>query len=611
MDLSCWEILCLPDDVCNLYSLQTLILRDCKGLIELPNLLGNLRNLRYLDLRGTGIARLPTTMNGLKNLRHLDIRDTKISEMPPQLGQLTKLVVLTDFFVGEGKSDSIADLGPQEHLGGELCIWNLENVVDPSHASGANLKSKRYIEKLELRWGVVDEDRRSLSEQILEQLQPNTSLKALEVDNYPGVRFPNWLGELCFSKLTSLYLRGGRHCSELPALGQLELLKELQIECFDSIVRIGPEFYGNSSSKRSFPSLEKLTFSKMPLLQQLMPPPILDEDDGQGRAFPLLQELRMEHCQVPVPESGSNEIHKVGTYLRLSKLSSGLYRAESDLNIVPEGIESIVCLEELAICRSQEIRNFQLGRFQKLSTLDVSFCPVFESLYCGDEEGPLTSLRFLRIDGCRNFISFPGQGLHSLLPSLTELTLFDCPRLRSFPEGGLPSSIEILKIWCCDGIESSPEGGFPSNVKELEIAYCHKLVADRKNWGLQSLQSLSSLDIRGCEEVLESFPEETLLPSSLNYLWLWGFKHLKSLYYKGLEHLSSLKDLNLYECPELQSLPEEGLPSSLKYLEIYKCHKTLEERCQENGGDWHNISHIRTISINFKKIKLRQSTQVR
>ncbi|KAJ4849940.1 hypothetical protein Tsubulata_903813 [Turnera subulata] len=544
MDLSCWDIRGLPDDVCNLYSLQTLILRGCSRLVELPSLLGNLKNLRYLDLHGTpNIVGLPTTMNGLKNLRHLDIRGTRISEMPPQVGQLTRLVVLTDFFIGKEKSYSIAELGPLVHLKGELCIWNLENVVDPSHAIGANLKGKRYIEKLELRWG--DYDKIPFRAK-LEQLRPTTYLKALWVHNYPGVRIPNWLGEPCFSELISLHLRGGRHCSELPALGQLEQLKELEIECFDSILRVGPEFYGNSGNKRAFPSLEKL-----------------------------------------------------------------------------------------AILSCREFRSFQLGPMKNLRSFELRDCPVFDSLYCGgDEEGPLTSLHSFWIDGCSSFISFPGQGLrapnlrklslenlkafewlpnhmHSLLPSLTELRLVNCTKLRSFPEGGLPSSIEKLAIFLCDGIESSPEGGFPTKLKMLEIVYCGKLVGDRKNWGLQALQSLSYLWILGCEEVLESFPEETLLPPSLNTLLLSSFKHLKSLDYKGLEHLTALKELDVSFCPELQSLPEEGLPSSLQDLVLNYCSKTLEERCQENGGEWHKISHIPRITVNYNEIKPRQSTQVR
>ncbi|KAJ4827833.1 hypothetical protein Tsubulata_048612, partial [Turnera subulata] len=286
---------------------------------------------------------------------------------------------------------------------------------------------------------------------------------------------------------------------ELPVLGQLEVLKEHEIECCDSIVRVGPEFYGNSSNKRASPSLAKLV-----------------------------------------------------------------------------------------IRRCQGIRSFQLGLNKNLRSLEEKDCPLFDSLYCGDEDGPLTSLHSLSINDCSKFISFPGQGLQA--PNLTELTLFKCTKLRSFPEGGLPSSIQKLKISFCKGIESSPEGGFPSNLKVLEIVFCGKLVGDRINWGLQALQSLSSLTIQGCKEVLESIPDKSLLPPSLNSLCLSVFEHLKSLEYKGLEHLTALKELKVSFCPELRSLPEEGLPFSLQYLEIDGCHKTLEERCQENGGDWHKIS---------------------
>nr|POE69572.1 hypothetical protein CFP56_14380 [Quercus suber] len=50
-----------------------------------------------------------------------------------------------------------------------------------------------------------------------------------------------------------------------------------------------------------------------------------------------------------------------------------------------------------------------------------------------------------------------------------------------------------------------------------------------------------------------------------------------------LKNLHSLKDLYIEDCPMLQSLPEDGLPSSLQHLQIQKC-PLLAKRCQKEGG---------------------------
>ena len=82
-------------------------------------------------------------------------------------------------------------------------------------------------------------------------------------------------------------------------------------------------------------------------------------------------------------------------------------------------------------------------------------------------------------------------------------------------------------------------------------------------WGLHRLDRLSQLEIEGgCKNVV-SFPEEKLLPSSLNSLCISRLSNLKYLDYKGLQHLTALNSLEISSCDELQFLPEEGLPSSL------------------------------------------------
>ena len=138
-------------------------------------------------------------------------------------------------------------------------------------------------------------------------------------------------------------------------------------------------------------------------------------------------------------------------------------------------------------------------------------------------------------------------------------------------------SLNHLRITDCLEVELCPEGGFPSKLQSLEICRCNKLIAGRMQWGLQTLPSLSQFVI-GWDETIESFPEEMLLPSSLTSLEIYSLKHLKSLDYKGLQHLTSLTSLTIWYCPLIKSMPEEGLPSSLSSLGIFSC-PMLGESC--------------------------------
>ncbi|WVZ01756.1 hypothetical protein V8G54_022562 [Vigna mungo] len=94
----------------------------------------------------------------------------------------------------------------------------------------------------------------------------------------------------------------------------------------------------------------------------------------------------------------------------------------------------------------------------------------------------------------------------------------------------------------------------------------------------------------------ECFPDEGLLPLSLSFLIISDCRNLKKLNYKGLLELSSLRRLNLWKCPNLQCLPEEGLPKSISFLEIREC-PLLEQRCHKRGKDRGKIAHIRKVFI--------------
>ncbi|TYG70674.1 hypothetical protein ES288_D05G332500v1 [Gossypium darwinii] len=161
-------------------------------------------------------------------------------------------------------------------------------------------------------------------------------------------------------------------------------------------------------------------------------------------------------------------------------------------------------------------------------------------------------------------------------------------------------SLEDLKILVCPEIERVPKEGLPSKLKRITIGSSDKLIESlirKREWSLHTLPSLTDLEISFSEAEIECFPDEHLLLSSLETLWLSQLPNLKSLEYKGFQHLTSLSRLLIDSCPKLQSMPPNMLPPSLSRLCISNC-PLLEERCEkEKGKDWANISHIAVIEI--------------
>jgi Leucine-rich repeat (LRR) protein len=95
---------------------------------------------------------LPANIGNLVNLRHLDVSGTSLRELPPEFGRLKSLQVLTDFVVSRDSGSKISELGRLSHLHGTLSISKLEYIVDATDASEANLKSKNFLNELVFKW---------------------------------------------------------------------------------------------------------------------------------------------------------------------------------------------------------------------------------------------------------------------------------------------------------------------------------------------------------------------------------------------------------------------------------------------------------------------------
>ncbi|XXG41231.1 hypothetical protein AAC387_Pa01g1741 [Persea americana] len=94
LDLSQAFIKRLPKSTTRLYNLQTLILADCIKLVQIPSDLSNLVNLRHLNLHRNHITELPGSIGNLLQLRYLDLSETFIKGLPKSTTRLYNLQTL-------------------------------------------------------------------------------------------------------------------------------------------------------------------------------------------------------------------------------------------------------------------------------------------------------------------------------------------------------------------------------------------------------------------------------------------------------------------------------------------------------------------------------------
>ena len=241
MDISYTMITKLSESVCFLYSLQMMILSGDGRFIELPSRMNKLINLHYLDISGW-------------------------REMPSHFSRLKHLQKLSNFIMGQKGGLKIGELGELSDIGGRIEISEMQNVVCAMDALRANMKDKRHLDELDLKWSNGDTND-VIQSGILNNLQPHPNLKQLTIDGYPGITFPDWIGDPLFSNLVSIYLYWCGNCSSLPMFGQLPSLKHLSIKGMKGVERVGSEFYRDASpsitSKTSFPFLQTLRFEEM------------------------------------------------------------------------------------------------------------------------------------------------------------------------------------------------------------------------------------------------------------------------------------------------------------------------------------------------------------
>ncbi|MED6113158.1 hypothetical protein PIB30_068234 [Stylosanthes scabra] len=576
LDLSSTPILRLCESLCNLYNLQTLKLTYCEHLEMLPEQMQDLVNLRHLDVDGA----------------------SSLKEMPKAMSKLKKLNFLSSYIVGEHDENGIRELATLENLHGSFRISKLQNVRNSGEAFEAKIGDKKHIDILVLEWDLNDgSDDVQASRDILDKLQPHGELKYLSIDGYRGEKFPDWLGLSSYRSMTELVLRNCKICSELPSLGQLPSLKVLYFCCVDGLERIDCEFYKNNKSfqqETPFKSLESLTFVEMACWKEWHFP---DEFDG----FPQLKILSIYWCPVLTGNLPSHLPTMEELIIEgCGELACSLPRAPKLHKLVLHGVGEMR-MECMAHTQPPHLQLIDIRESRADISISWDHLPAsLQELYilgCSSltVSGQLQhSLKEIFISDCGSLKLFPLVALpyleklqiHSLenlecievlqdhddhvLPSLSELSIEYCPLLVSISTLVLAAPhLEQLTIHGSSEIDSFPEGGLPPSLRVLDVHNCRKLTRWIISTGLHS-EGLTELRLSFCDKV-KSFPREGCLPTSLESLIIIEFEDLETLDCKALLHLTSLKELHIGYCSELKNMTEERLPPSITQLFISEC----------------------------------------
>ncbi|AQK38961.1 hypothetical protein ZEAMMB73_Zm00001d023317 [Zea mays] len=578
--------------ICKLHHLRTIICID--PLMDGPSdifdgMLRNQRKLRVLSLSFYNSKNLPESIGELKHLRYLNLIRTLVSELPRSLctlyhlqllwlnhmvenlpdklcnlrklrhlgayssythdfqilniGKLTSLQHIYVFSVQKKQGYELRQLKDLNELGGSLRVKNLENVIGKDEAVESKLYLKSRLKELALEWS---SNNRMDAMDILEGLRPPPQLSKLTIEGYRSDTYPGWLLERSyFENLESFELS---NCSLLEGLPpDTELLRNCSMLCIN--------FVPNLKELSNLPaSLAYLSIDRCPLLMFITNNE-LGQHDFRENIIMKAADLASKLALMWEVDSGKEFIRSVLSkdYSSLKQLMTLMMDDDisKHLQIIESGLEERedkVWMKENIIkawlfCHEQRIR-FIYGRTMEmplvlpsgLRRLSLSSCSITDealAICLGGLTSPIT----VELEYNMALTTLPSEEVFEHLTKLDSLIVRGCWCLKSL--GGLRAAPSLSYLNCLD---------CPS----LELA---------RGAELMPLNLARNLSIRGCILAVDSF--------------INGLPHLKHLSIDvcrsspslSIGHLTSLQSLHLNGLPDLYFV--EGLSSlHLKRLSL-------------------------------------------
>ncbi|KAI4306142.1 hypothetical protein L6164_029444 [Bauhinia variegata] len=610
--------LSLPQSIKSLTSLQTLCLRGYK--LDDISILGSLKGLEILDLRGSSFDELPIGISELKKLKLLDLFNCSIAKNNPYevIGRVSQLE--------------------------ELYIWTtrdhpLENVSLPTLQRYAIGYTTRSIYTFA-----------SNPYEFLEKYKPTRALCIEKFDvSSPSYAAPSSSIRDLLPRAESLHLRHleGGHKNIIPCMDKagmnhlIGLILEScsEMECLVDSRNTNPHM--NLSPKEAvFSELVAIRLQHMNRLEELF------RDPSSSCSLKNLQEVRINYCpklySISFPRYSNLSSLKILRLERCEMLMSSIF--------TPSIAQTLVQLEQMNICECKRLKHiineveveeivdgvssqsYSLKIFPNLRILSVEGCETLESIFPiyfarglerledivisrnpklkyvfgTHKEGQLSSssneivmdinlpsLRRLTLNSLTSLINIYPKRCNPRSPNLKVLRYCNCQEL---------STITVHKMVVCSDIQQDYKA-----TKEREIfwlvdapsyQWCNEHIpADLQAFlrfqdlsferdrveGIFQLQVNEWSDGNRGEQPLRSNLDNLNLHdlSELQFIWkgLPNFLILEKLRFVKLDTCRKLK--NIFSVTIVRSLPK------LESLKIINCEE-LEEIVSSNSEDEEN-----------------------
>ncbi|CAD6268654.1 unnamed protein product [Miscanthus lutarioriparius] len=615
---------CMPGTVSRFNHLKFLDLNQWKSSYSLPKDISRLENLRHFVATKQFHSNVPEVgkMNFLQEMKEFHVKKESIGF---ELGELGKL----------------EDLGGELNIHGLENVRTSQEAEDAKLMAKRNLVELGLVwNRNQESTGDDILFLENAGDDILDSLKPHSNIRRLCIVNHGGSVGPSWLCSniIYMRNLETLHLESVSWAN-LPPIGQMYHLRKLKLKNILGISQIGPDFFGGTTEK-SFTHLMEVQFYDMPDLVEwvgganchlfsrleiirctdcpmlttlLISGWPISSTEGNTKWFPSLRDLHILRCPKlclpPMPHTSmisridTDCLSYYRTKLHIRKSSELVFHNLGDVERLT--IQDASCFSFMDLQKLHSLRHIEVGRCEETFLRGLDDGVVLHTV----QSLELQHFSLTRKSLSNLFECFPALSSLDVSASSDEdheevvLQFPPSSSLRNVRFRGsdgfdprITSNLEHLYVynWRDDGTEpysvaadvlgavgrttkTMPAGSFQlvslfvDSISAVLVApICSRLSA--------TLQRLFfSADWR-TENFTEEQDEALQLLTSLQTLLFHGCRALRSLP-QGLHRLPSLRELRIWGTQKIRSLPMEGLPDSLRLLDIVHCSPEIYEEC--------------------------------